>query len=79
MYAFHVEVPSGADALEVALDFLLPAGTEGFSSAASSTANLAVLSWNQVLLYPEGYASDDLIYEAHLRLPDGWKYGTALL
>ena len=78
MYAFHLEVPAGAEALEVALDFLLPAGTEGFSSAASATPDLAVLSWNQVLLYPEGYASDDLIYEAHLRLPDGWKYGTAL-
>ena len=78
MYAFHVEVPSGADALEVALDFLLPASTEGFSSAASSTANLAVLSWNQVLLYPEGYASDDLTYKASLRLPTGWKFGTAL-
>jgi predicted metalloprotease with PDZ domain len=78
MCAFHVNVPAGADALEVALDFLLPATTDGFSSAASSTANLAVLSWNQVLLYPEGYASDDLIYEARLTLPDGWKYGTAL-
>src|SRR6266480_8133144 len=57
MYAFHVEVPSAADWLEVTLDFLLPASAEGFSSGASATANLAVLSWNQVLLYPEGYAS----------------------
>jgi predicted metalloprotease with PDZ domain len=78
MFTFHLEVPPGATALDVALDFLLPAGTEGFSSAASSSADLAVLSWNQVLLYPEGYASDDLIYEAHLLLPEGWKYGTAL-
>ena len=78
MYAFHIEVPAGAEALEVSLDFLLPESTEGFSAAGSSTANLAVLSWNQVLLYPEGYASDDLTYRASLRLPDGWKYGTAL-
>jgi predicted metalloprotease with PDZ domain len=78
MYAFHLEVPAGAHALDVALDFLLPAGTEGFSSAASSTANLAVLSWNQVLLYPEGYGSNDLTYVASLRLPTGWKFGTAL-
>src|SRR2546422_847322 len=78
MYAFHLEVPAGAEALEVALDFLLPAGTEGFSSAASATPDLAVLSWNQVLLYPEGYGSDDLTYKASLRLPPGWKFGTAL-
>src|SRR5206468_6337298 len=45
MYTFHLDVPAGANALEVALDFLLPAGTEGFSSAASSSADLAVLSW----------------------------------
>jgi predicted metalloprotease with PDZ domain len=78
MYAFHLEVPVGANELGVGLDFLLPASVEGFSSAASSDANLAVLSWNQVLLYPEGYGSDDLSYVASLRLPTGWKYGTAL-
>jgi predicted metalloprotease with PDZ domain len=78
MYSFHVEVPTGANALEVSLDFLLPAGAEGFSSAASSTANLAVINWNQVLLYPKGYGSDELTYVASLRLPAGWKIGTAL-
>jgi len=78
MYTFHLDVPSGANKLDVTLDFLLPASAEGFSSAASTTANLAVISWNQVLLYPEGHGSDDLTYLASLRLPAGWKYGTAL-
>jgi predicted metalloprotease with PDZ domain len=78
MYAFHLDVPTGVTAIDVALDFLLPASTEGFSSAASATPNLVVLSWNQVLLYPEGYGSDDLNYAAQLRLPDGWKFATAL-
>lgn len=78
MYAFHVDVPQTVNSLEVSLDFLLPAGIEGFSSAASATANLLVLSWNQVLLYPEGYGSDDLAYFASLRLPSGWRFGTAL-
>ena len=78
MYAFHLNIPTAVNQLDVTLDFLLPAGTEGFSSAASATANLAVLSWNQVLLYPEGYRSDDLTYVASLRIPAGWKYGTAL-
>ena len=78
MCAFHLDVPAGVTVLDVSLDFLLPAGTEGFSAAASSTANLVVLSWNQVLLYPEGYRSDDLTYIASLRIPVGWKFGTAL-
>ena len=78
MYAFHLDIPEGISSIEVALDFLLPAGAEGFSAAASATANLVVLSWNQVLLYPEGYRSDDLTYVASLRLPEGWKFGTAL-
>ena len=78
MYAFHLDVPPGASKLDVALDFLLPASAEGFSSAASTTANLAVISWNQVLLYPEGFSSDDLTYTASLRLPLHWNFGTAL-
>ncbi len=78
MFAFHLDVPSGANAVDVTLDFLLPATTEGFSSAGSATSNLVVLSWNQVLLYPAGYGSDDINYLATLRLPEGWKFGTAL-
>lgn len=78
MYAFHLEVPNGASSINVALDFLLPASTEGFSSAASSTANLVVLSWNQVLLYPEGHGTDDLVYRPSLLLPTAWNFGTSL-
>jgi predicted metalloprotease with PDZ domain len=78
MYAFHVEVPAGASAVEVELEFLSPAGTEGFSSGASATARLAVLSWNQLVLYPKGRSARDLRYSASLRLPAGWQLGTAL-
>jgi predicted metalloprotease with PDZ domain len=78
MYAFRVDVPDGAEALEVSLDFLSPASTEGFTSGPSATAELAVISWNQVLLYPKTAAPDDLMVSASLRLPAGWKYGTAL-
>ena len=33
MFAFHLQVPAGADRLEVALDFLLPPSSGEFSSA----------------------------------------------
>lgn len=78
MYAFHLDVPAGATAVDVALDYLSPAATGGFSSGSSATANLAILSWNQMLLYPEGANPDELLYAPALRLPAGWKYATSL-
>jgi predicted metalloprotease with PDZ domain len=78
MFAFHLQVPAGADRLEVALDFLLPPSSGGFSSGASATAQLLVLSWNQVLLYPAGVKASDVKYSASLRMPAGWKFASAL-
>ncbi len=78
MYAFHCDVPAGAESIEATLDYLSPAQSGGFSSGSSATANLALLSWNQLLLYPEGARPDELEYRARLRLPAGWKYATSL-
>ncbi|HXP45680.1 MAG TPA: hypothetical protein VN810_00310, partial [Terriglobales bacterium] len=78
MYALHVDVPQGASALEIALDYLGPVKEEGFSAAASSTQQLALISWNQVLLYPQGKPPHELMYAASLRLPAGWKFATPL-
>jgi predicted metalloprotease with PDZ domain len=77
MYAFHCTVPSGAQTVEARYDFLLPAGGN-FSGGVSSTQQLALVSWNQVLLYPQGVASNGVQVAASLRLPDGWRFGTAL-
>lgn len=79
MFAFHLEVPEGADAVEVQLDYLL-AGVSAakYSAGASATAQLDVLNWNQVLLYPQGKPVRELTYEPSLRLPEGWQFGTAL-
>ena len=74
MYAFHLDVPSGAGGVEVALDFLLPPSGDG----ASATAQLVDINWNQVLLYPKGVKPGELQFTVRLRLPDGWKFGTAL-
>lgn len=78
MYAFHCTVPAGASEIEARFDFLLPSTSEGFTSGASSTAQLLVLSWNQVVLYPNHLKPDDITVGARLRLPDGWQFGTAL-
>ena len=52
MFAIHCEVPPGIGRVDVSFDFILPPQEGGFSSGASSTAQLIVLSWNQVLVYP---------------------------
>jgi predicted metalloprotease with PDZ domain len=78
MYAFHLDVPSGGEAVDVALDFLLPPASSAFSSGASSTAQLLDLNWNEVVLYPQGANPRELQYDASLQLPGGWKFGTAL-
>jgi predicted metalloprotease with PDZ domain len=78
MYMFHVTVPPGVTTLEARLDLVMPAPPEGFSSGASATTQLELLSWNQVVLYVPGKHSDDIPVIASVKLPAGWHYGTAL-
>jgi predicted metalloprotease with PDZ domain len=78
-YTLHVDVPAGTTEINAELDFLSPATFEGgFSAGSSATDKLAIISWNQVLLYPKGYKSDDINYSASLKLPASWKFGTSL-
>lgn len=78
-WAFHVEVPAGASAIEASLDFISPAGPSGiYTGGASATEKMMVVSWNTMLLYPAGWTSDELTFEASLRLPAGWKFGGPL-
>ena len=78
MYAIHLTVPDGVSQLHVKDDFLATAPANGFSAGASTSANLAVLSWNELVLYPSGYQSDQLYVQPSVVLPAGWQYGTAL-
>ncbi len=78
-FTLHVEVPAGVTEISAELDFLSPATFEsGFTGGSSATDKLAIISWNQVLLYPKGWKSDDLTYVASLKLPANWKFGTSL-
>ena len=70
--------PAGATALDVAFDFISPPESGGFTSGSSTTTELAVLNWNQLLLYPQGSQPDELQYQATLTVPNSWRYGTAL-
>lgn len=71
-YLIHCQVPKGADAVEVS--FTPVSNSDGWSP----TPYLAVCNWNLVLLYPRDIPAGKLRYHASLRLPEGWKLGTAL-
>jgi predicted metalloprotease with PDZ domain len=78
MFAFHVDVPPGVKALELTYDYISPSDASGSREAPSATAKLAILNWYTVALYPSGSKPESLTYVASLRLPVGWKFGTAL-
>jgi predicted metalloprotease with PDZ domain len=77
MYAFHVDVPAGANELHVSLDTITNDGSAGGGGSAA-TANVLDLNWNQVVLYPLGASSDEMQVAAAVTLPPGWTFGTAL-
>jgi predicted metalloprotease with PDZ domain len=78
MYAFHVDVPPGADSLTVDFDFLLSAPGPAIDFSASGAAKLLILMWSEVLLYPSGFAASELTFSPTLKLPADWKFSTAL-
>jgi predicted metalloprotease with PDZ domain len=77
MYAFHVVVPDAVHDLEISLDAITTDDSAGGSGPAASS-NLLDLNWNAVVLYPQGAASDAVEFTPSVKLPSGWKYGTAL-
>jgi predicted metalloprotease with PDZ domain len=78
LYAFAFEVPAGVSSLDIAFDYIAPPESGGFTSGGSTTSELAVLNWNQMLLYPQGADADSLQLQASLKVPSNWRYGTAL-
>lgn len=73
MYAFHLQVPAGVRELEVSFD---TATWNGKNSAASS--KVLDLNWNQVVMYPQNSSPDTVQVTASIKLPQGWRFGTAL-
>ena len=78
MYAFHVDVPAGANELHVSMDTITNDGSAGASGPAATT-NVLDLNWNQVVLYPQGASSDAVQVTPSILLPAEWRFGTALI
>ena len=78
MFAINLDVPQGVDAIDVAMEFFYSGGDGQFSAGGSVTPKLACISWNHVVLYPAGAKAAEIQYATSLKLPRGWKFGTAL-
>ena len=78
MFAFHVTVPDGVTKLDIKTDFLASAAQSGFSAGGSTSANLAMLSWNTLVVYPDGSDASAVMLTPSVTVPDGWRFGTAL-
>lgn len=70
MFAFHLQIPPGAQKLDIALDCAL--------QPHEATPFLFYLFWNAVLLYPQGVNTDDIDIQGEIRLPSGWKFACAM-
>jgi predicted metalloprotease with PDZ domain len=76
VYAFHVPLVSGSKIVGLDFQYLSPIKkSEGRIEISNEIADLA---WNTVLMYPAGYFSRDIQFDTTLKLPQGWKYATAL-
>ena len=76
VYAFHVDVPVGADALELSFQFVSP--TQGNQGRVMVTREMLNLQWEVALLYPAGHYSSRIRFAPSVQLPDGWSFAVAL-
>ena len=76
VFAFHVTPPAGTKALQLRFQFLSPVSTR--EGRVVMTPEMLNAQWNALALYPAGWFTRDIPVKASIRLPDGWKYATAL-
>ena len=76
MYAFHLVVPAGVNAIDADFQYLSPITSiqgENFASA-----EIVAVHWEKVVVYPAGYYSRNITVKPTVRIPEGWKFASAL-
>lgn len=76
VYAFHVDVPQGANEVEVEFQFL--SAQDSRQGRVVMTPEMLNLQWNSVSVYPAGYFARQVKAETSVTLPAGWQFGSAL-
>lgn len=76
VYAFHINVPEGVKQLDLNFQFL--SATEPDQGRVVVTPEMINLQWQDVSLYPAGWATRRIPITARVTWPVGWKAATAL-
>ncbi len=76
VYAFHVDVPQGAGALDLSFQFVSPTQTN--QGRIVVTREMLNLQWEVALLYPAGHYASQIRFVPSVTLPDGWSFAAAL-
>lgn len=72
MHAFHVDVPSGAERVDVEFQYITRTGD------ALMRPDMVVVQWQRMLLYPAGWFARNIAVQARLRLPQGLQVVSSL-
>ncbi len=76
MYAFELEVPAGVTAIDIEFQSLSPTASD--QGRVAMTTDLMSVQWSRLLLYPAGFDARRIRFQPSLRLPAGWRFGSAL-
>jgi predicted metalloprotease with PDZ domain len=76
VFAFHVDVPSGVESIEVEAQFL--SAIETAQGPIMMTPEMLRLNWYIGALYPAGHYARKVNFDVSVKLPPGWDYATAL-
>jgi predicted metalloprotease with PDZ domain len=76
VYAFQVDVPAGAAALDLAFQFVSP--TQANQGRIVVTREMLNLQWEVALLYPAGHYASRIRVAPSVKLPEGWRFAVAL-
>ncbi len=76
VYAIRLHASPAVRTVEIQFDYLSP--TSSRVGALEVSADVLMVEWNEVVLYPAGYFSRQIPVTASVSLPAGWQLGTAL-
>ncbi|HEX7873570.1 MAG TPA: peptidase M61 [Sphingobium sp.] len=76
VYAFHLTVPDGAKSVVAEFQYL--AATQPDQGRVKIGAAVMNLQWDNLSLYPAGYAARRIAVQAHVTYPARWRDATAL-
>ena len=75
-HAFHIEVPTGVQAIDLHYQYL--GGVGPITGPILITSTMLDLQWQSLILYPAGHFSRDIRYRPFVTLPADWTYLTSL-